>query len=446
MEFAEGAAVVVAAPPAEVAVSGVHVWCGGRPEVVVGQRVKVGAAVSETPAGRGGSISPIAGTVRRIVPVVVAGEGPTQTVMSHAGARAYVVSVEAEQPRSPTDWEAALPNRLRLDAWLPALRRVGHWLEPALGPSVIRQLETCESRPPQRLVCVGLDRFPPQPLRSSLLASFPEEAVVGTRLLADLCGAPDAVLLMSRRPRLSAALRPFCRDFRVRLLATDNVYPAADPTLVAARLGTTPESRRLPFGANPAEHGLVLVSPWTVIRLGRWYRRGRLDIARPQFFAFPHRQSTMTVTWALPGQPLAELDGALSGDALQLSGRLIVGDAMTGRPIVPAKVVRTADDAGELGRFDLDDGWTPPPTVGEAELLLTVLSPPGVAPEEPCISCGWCVDVCPTRLQPIRLVEQLARERRSAAVDDQRQWCIRCGLCTHACPSAIPLAQRIAQG
>ncbi len=114
---------------------------------------------------------------------------------------------------------------------------------------------------------------------------------------------------------------------------------------------------------------------------------------------------------------------------------VVIGDPMTGHRCVPGR----------------------PPTVQPGDQLISVLGrqvprvvddPPAASPTSrpapgvvDCIGCGWCTDVCPTRLRPIRLLQM-----HESMVDDenlarQLPWCIDCGLCSHVCPAFIPLAQ-----
>ncbi len=76
-----------------------------------------------------------------------------------------------------------------------------------------------------------------------------------------------------------------------------------------------------------------------------------------------------------------------------------------------------------------------------------------------CLACGWCVDVCPTGLTPVRLMElaqalpdemdpaQAPHDGKSEAAKKLRRrnareslHCIGCGLCSYVCPTRLPLA------
>jgi electron transport complex protein RnfC len=71
-----------------------------------------------------------------------------------------------------------------------------------------------------------------------------------------------------------------------------------------------------------------------------------------------------------------------------------------------------------------------------------------------CLSCGWCVDVCPTGLTPVHLME-LARKTAAAPGADgaalrtrsarEARHCIACGLCSYVCPTRLPLMEQTLQ-
>lgn len=67
--------------------------------------------------------------------------------------------------------------------------------------------------------------------------------------------------------------------------------------------------------------------------------------------------------------------------------------------------------------------------------------------ERPCISCGYCEEVCPVRIIPHLLSKHVERE-----IIDEKLFnygifnCIECGLCNFVCPSKIPLLKHIKKG
>jgi len=61
--------------------------------------------------------------------------------------------------------------------------------------------------------------------------------------------------------------------------------------------------------------------------------------------------------------------------------------------------------------------------------------------ENPCIGCASCVDICPMKLIPSKIVKFIKNEKYEEADDLDISACIECGSCAYVCPSKIPLVQ-----
>lgn len=75
--------------------------------------------------------------------------------------------------------------------------------------------------------------------------------------------------------------------------------------------------------------------------------------------------------------------------------------------------------------------------------------PQGFAPnskEEPCIRCGWCIDVCPESLIPETLVRAVRKGNQALAQEFAIDSCTECGACSYICPSKIPMVAVIQKG
>ena len=61
-----------------------------------------------------------------------------------------------------------------------------------------------------------------------------------------------------------------------------------------------------------------------------------------------------------------------------------------------------------------------------------------------CIYCGYCVDVCPQRLMPLKFVRYAgnAGKLKDYNISD----CILCGACAYSCPAEVPLMENIIHG
>jgi len=414
LDFMQGQPLRLYPPPEQLPAYPLTLICPQRTEMIAGQTVRRGQFLIEPMrASDACHVSPITGTVRSVTPVSTPSDPSDQTT--------YHVQVEPPAGTVVTSLEVTPPRGRKLENWFNVLRQVGPWTENDGGVGLIRQLDAARNRPVDQLVCVGLDPFPPYPEHSSLLMSFPDDAVLGTLILADMLNVKQVTMLAGRVPAMLGRLRSSCRKYRLRLAVESNRYPASNPTMIAyGGAGASARPRYLPHGHNPVEQGMMMITPWTAIRIGRWFTLRRFDLLRPVFVARPDRQELMTGHYAMPGTPLNSLAEDID-DKLIASQRVIAGDPMTGKPIVN------------------------PPIIPRDQSLVTVLPPPPVRHLEPCINCGWCVDVCPTQLDPVRMIRAADRREDDAWLWDQLPWCIDCGLCSYVCPSAIPLAQTFAE-
>lgn len=63
-----------------------------------------------------------------------------------------------------------------------------------------------------------------------------------------------------------------------------------------------------------------------------------------------------------------------------------------------------------------------------------------------CISCGYCVDVCPMGLMPFEFAKYYKSEKYQKLEKVNIQNCIECGACEYSCPSRVPLIESIKNG
>lgn len=63
-----------------------------------------------------------------------------------------------------------------------------------------------------------------------------------------------------------------------------------------------------------------------------------------------------------------------------------------------------------------------------------------------CISCGYCVDVCPMKLMPLVFAENYRIGKIAALEKYSLNSCIECAACEYICPSDVPLMESIKEG
>ncbi len=449
MEFLPGRTIRVPAPPETIPAHVIRLICHERPEVIAGQVVRqCQVLLAPSHVDSACHVSPVTGTVRQV-----------RSINTFRGP-AFEVTIEPSLTSVPAQLSVKPPDERKLDTWLSVMKQIGPWSTPDGGVGLMAQLDAARTNKPDTVICVGLDAFPPYPVRSSILISFPDEAVLGTLIIAELVGASNVMMLAARTGSVLGRLRSSCAKYNVQLRGASDLYPSADPTLVAWSHAS--KHRKLPRGGNPVSCGLLMMTPWSAVRIGRWFTQGKLDLARPMMIAWPEPDIPMTPSYALVGQPLASLEPRLAQVLTDKRQPVVIGNPMTGRDLVLPldNDVLTAGTATPVSEQTGKPATTPgvnaqdqtgpakamlqyEPVVPEDELLITVLPKINLRAAEPCISCGWCADVCPTRLRPIHLMEMALRGRNDHRLVDQLSWCIDCGLCSHVCPVSLPLAQTL---
>jgi Na(+)-translocating NADH:ubiquinone oxidoreductase A subunit len=245
------------------------------------------------------------------------------------------------------------------------------------------------------------------------------------------------------RSTLGRKIREIARGMAwIRLHEIPLRYPFDHPRILARRLGLRPAD------------GVV----WTL------RTEGILAIDNAATYSLAASQRIMAIGGcaagkrshfsAMPGYPLALLKEQME---VREPARLINGGALTG----------TAFAADSLGIDAEGHGFTALSTVVKRTLaaylrpgwgehsfspsFLSALRPPFAermstaqrGELRPCISCGFCVEVCPASIYPSVIHKRLYAKDLDAVEKARPDCCIGCGLCSFVCTSKIDLRQEI---
>lgn len=147
------------------------------------------------------------------------------------------------------------------------------------------------------------------------------------------------------------------------------------------------------------------------------------------------------------GKPLTERIVTVSGDAVANPGnfKVLLGtnqkelvEAAGGFKSEPQKVI----SGGPMMGFAMMTLDTPVTKTSSAILGFTV-DAVAKAKSTPCINCGKCVEVCPSRIIPSRLADYAERIDEETFTAQNGLECVECGSCSFVCPAKRPLKQSI---
>src|SRR5262245_6339796 len=245
------------------------------------------------------------------------------------------------------------------------------------------------------------------------------EIVSGTLLLTDVLAAPRAIIAIERdKPQAMEAIEAAAHaanDQRLKLAEVPTIYPAGGEKQLELLTG-----EEVPSGRYPGEFGYVCQN------VGTAYAVHRLSAAREPLIA-----RVVTVTGggvkkpqnieAPIGTPIAELI-AHCGGYNEGVARLIAGGSMMG--------------------YALPDDETPITKATNCVIAALADEVRTDMHEWPCIRCGDCAMVCPSRLLPQDLLVAAIASDFASLHTLGLQDCIECGCCDVICPSQIMLTER----
>jgi electron transport complex protein RnfC len=240
--------------------------------------------------------------------------------------------------------------------------------------------------------------------------------ITGIRILLQLCKAATCLIgIEDNKPVAIAAMQAAINDARIRLVVIPTRYPSgAEKQLIYILTG-----KEIPSGSLPMHSGILCHNVGTARAITHAVLHGEALVSR-----------VITVTGAALGRP---------GNLEVLIGTLVT-DLLDACAVDPTKLSRLIN-GGPLMGLHLPHADLPVLKITNCIIATTQQELPPPAPQQACIRCGFCAEVCPVSLLPQQLYWFARSKELDKAEKHNLMDCIECGACAYVCPSHIPLVQ-----
>jgi len=292
----------------------------------------------------------------------------------------------------------------------PTLANLNEWLAGAPGKPPLNLFKSADHGI-HTLVVAGVDADLLVATNQFIIKSEMHAVNRGIDILKEATGVGNVAIAVPRD-----LVQGFGHTGANELKAVAPEYPAANPKLIIYEAF----GQEIPAGKSCSEMGYAFFSAEAVASIGKAFDTGRVPLEKT--VTLVDKDGRKTIISARIGTPIADVLAAHrieTGD----KDRLIIGGPMTGFAIFDEQMPIQADTDAILVQ-------------GAADVSLVS--------DYPCINCGECVQVCPTRIQVNMLVRFLEAGQYEDGADlYDLDSCVDCGLCSFVCVARIPIFQYI---
>ncbi len=393
-----------------------HIGAPAVPIVAKGDRVRTGQLIGR---GNGFVSSNVHSSVTGVVTAI-------DTYLDHAGLRrpGVTVAVEPDEWTDGIDLSDEVVRECRLT---PAeiVARVADAGIVGMGgatfPTQVK-LSVPAGKRVDYLLINGVECEPYLTDDYRVMLERPAELLVGIDLLARALGAGRVIVgIENNKPEAVASIRAAASamERRIEVEPLRVRYPqGSEKHLIAALTG-----REVPGGGLPVDVGVIVQNVGTALAVYEAVQKNKPLIERVVTVTGPSlaRQANLLVRIGTSVERLLDAVGGLPED----TGKVISGGPMMGRAMA---------------------NLATPVVKGMSAILVLPQSQARRLPEQTCIRCGKCVDVCPMGLEPYLLYRLSGKAMWGDAEARHITDCIECGSCSWRCPSALPLLDYIRAG
>ena len=389
-----------------------HIGAPAKPIVTVGDAVLVGQKIGEaTGFVSANVISSVSGTVKAVEPrMMVNGEKVLSVVVTND--EQYQTVEGFGEKRDYTKLSKEDIRNIVKEAGIVGLGGAGFPTHIKLTPKDDAAID---------YVIVNAAECEPY-LTSDyrMLLEEPERLVLGLKIILSLFEkAKGVIAIEDNKPAAIARLNDLVKnEKRISVKVMQTKYPqGAERQIINVVTG-----RKINSGMLPSDAGCIVDNVDTVISVC-------LAVAE----STPLIRRIITVT----GDAVKEPQNFIVKTGTSYSE---LAEAAGGFTVQPKKLISGGPMMG-TAMYDINV----PVTKNTSALLAFAEDEIGETPASPCIRCGRCVAVCPSRLVPQKMMEAALRFENDNFVGLDGMECYECGSCSYVCPASRRLTQAFKQ-
>ena len=393
-----------------------HIGEPAEPVVAIGDQVLKGQKIADVSGGMGVPVhAPTSGVIESI------GDFP----VPHPSGMADKCIIL--KPDGKDEWRKRYPisdyRKLDRDQILDILHSAGISGMGGAGFPTHIKLKPSRDRKVDTLILNGAECEPYITADDMTMRERADEVVSGLKVMAWILRPERCVIgIEDNKPEAATALRKAVQGTQIEIAVIPTKYPSGgEKQLIQILTGM-----EVPSGGIPADIGVMCQNVGTAVA-----------VARAVFEDTPLVSRVVTLT----------------GEALEKPGNF---DVLLGTPVdyvleragLQPELVSRLILGGPMMGYTLTTTAVPVIKTSNCIIAATASELPAPPPEQACIRCGQCAEVCPMELLP----QQLFWHAKAAEFEKAEHLnlfdCIECGACSYVCPSSIPLVQyyRYAKG
>ena len=252
----------------------------------------------------------------------------------------------------------------------------------------------------------------------SVMKNFAKEVIDGIKIVKQLINPKNIVIgIEEENVDLEEILKKVISQEKMKVKI--KILPTAYPQGSELQLIATITGKKVKKGELPIDSGVVVSNVSTVKSVYDVFVNGKPLVDRIVTIS-GEKLSKIGNYLINIGTPLSHIIKTLQPKE---NAKIIFGGPMMGQEIFD---MTTATVKGTSGILFLENE-------GEIE-------------RNNCISCGYCVEVCPMGLLPLEFADFYKKEKYKKLQKANIMNCIECGACEFACPSRVPLIESIKNG